>query len=582
MGHFFPNTNAQWCSVVVETLFRKGLKQAVVCMGSRSSPLTFAFANRSGIETFPVLDERSAGFFALGLAKRSKVPVALICTSGTAAANFLPAVIEASESGVPLIVLTADRPWELRNCRAGQTIDQVKLYGGYVRDFVEYALPENSLKLLRYARQRTSALFDHSMGCRPGPVHANMPFREPLSWELEDEFEVVIDSAEDFCSSVSAYLEKPQTGNGSLDLESFCSVDEGLIVVGPADPTDPSKWLENLSDFANRTNWPVLADALNPIRGAASRFANLVTTYDLIARSEAAKKLLTPKRIVIVEDFPTSKALRNWIQSAEPEALSLSSSSVSIDPTHSRTETNQHDLSKSTIKAQVQEESAFSRSWIEANRYCESELHRKLEANETLFEGKVSALIGEELSACDLFVSNSMPPRDLESFRRENDQGLRVWYSRGANGIDGILSTAIGVAKGSEKAYLLTGDLALLHDANGALLQKVCELGLTVILVNNDGGGIFEMLPVAQFEPTFERFFGAPHGIDFEKWSKAMGMTYVSIATWEQFRDCLHDSWSSGIRILEIKTNRKADAATRKAWFSEVSKKLDQYFKGSD
>ena len=582
MGHLFPNTNAQWCSVVVETLFRKGLRQAVVCMGSRSSPLTFAFANRSGIETLPVLDERSAGFFALGLAKRNKVPVALICTSGTAAANFLPAVIESSESGIPLIVLTADRPWELRNCRAGQTIDQVKLYGGYVRDFVEYALPENSLKLLRYTRQRTSALFDYSMGGRPGPVHANMPFREPLSWESEDEFDSVIESVEDFCSNVSAYLEKPQACSGSLDLESFCSVDEGLIIVGPADPADPSKWLENLSDFANRTNWPVLADALNPIRGAASRFANLVTTYDLIARAEAAKKLLTPKRIVIVEDFPTSKALRNWIQSAEPETLSLSPSGGTIDPTHSRTETIQYDLSKSTIKVQAREASDFSRAWIEANRYCRSELQKKREATETLFEGKVSALMGEELSACDLFVSNSMPPRDLESFRRENDQGLRVWHSRGANGIDGILSTAIGIASGSENAYLLTGDLALLHDANGALLQNVCEFGLTVILVNNDGGGIFEMLPVAQFEPTFERFFGAPHGFDFEKWSKAMGMTYVSIASWGQLRDRLQDSWNSGIRILEIQANRKTDAAMRKAWFAEISQKLNRYLEGED
>jgi len=578
MSNEFPNTNAQWCEVIIETLRRKGLRHAVVCMGSRSSPLALGFAAREGIESYPVLDERSAGFFALGLAKRSKRPVALICTSGTAAANFFPAIIEASESHAPLIVLTADRPHELRQCRAGQTIDQVKLYGGYAKHFTEFALPENSLSLLRYVRQRTASLFDSSLLPLRGPVHANMPFREPLSSEFEMGFSPVLENVEDFCSKIDSANDLAALESGSLDLKSFCNCERGLILVGAVDPEDEERWILNVSKLAITVNWPILADALNPVRGTASRFPNLICSYDLIARGAVAQEVLKPEKVLVIGEFPISKQLKNWIQSIEPEILILSSFGEEGDPTHSKSVSWQLDFSHSTCSVEARVGSAFLEKWLAAERLCSVSLKKRLEDDAKVFEGAVSSTLADELVDSELFVSNSMPPRDLEFFRFPNDNGLRVWFSRGANGIDGIVSTALGVAEVAGHAYLLTGDLAFLHDSNGLLLGGKVSAGLTIVLINNNGGGIFEMLPVAKFDPPFEEYFAAPQSVDIGRLCGAHGIEHKPIPDLTVLRHALQTRSEGVIRVLELTTDRKLDTEKRKKWFAEISEELEPLF----
>jgi len=578
MSSEFPNTNAQWSEVIIETLYRKGLRHAVVCLGSRSSPLALGFAEREGIESYPALDERSAGFFALGLAKRSKRPVVLVCTSGTAAANFFPAIIEASESHAPLIVLTADRPHELRQCRSGQTIDQVKLYGGYAKYFTEFALPENSLSLLRYARQRTASLFDSSLLPVRGPVHANMPFREPLSGEIEIGFSPALEDVETFYSKADPANHLAALKSGPLDLNSFCDCERGIVLVGAVDPENEEKWILNVSELANTLNWPILADALNPIRGVASRFPNLVCAYDLIARGATAREALKPEKVLVIGEFPISKQLRNWIESIEPEILILNSFGEEGDSTHSRSASRQLDFSYSMCSVDLRVGSTFLEKWLDAERLCSASLKKRLESETEVFEGAASSVLADELVDADLFVSNSMPPRDLEFFRFPNDNGLRISFSRGANGIDGIVSTALGVAEVAGHAYLLTGDLAFLHDSNGLLLGGKVSAGLTIVLINNNGGGIFEMLPVAKFDPPFEEYFAAPQSVDIGRLCGAHGIEHKPIPDLTVLRHALQTRSEGVIRVLELTTDRKLDTEKRKKWFAEISEELEPLF----
>jgi 2-succinyl-5-enolpyruvyl-6-hydroxy-3-cyclohexene-1-carboxylate synthase len=277
----FRNTNSVWCSVLAETLVRCGVTRAVVSPGSRSAPLTFALAAHPGIEAIPVLDERSAGFFALGLAKQHHAPVALVCTSGTAAANFLPAVVEAHEGGVPLLVLTADRPPEMRDCQSGQTIDQQKLYGAFVNFAHEVAVPEATLPLLRYLRQTVAHAVARCL--RPaGPVHLNCPFRDPLPPVADGRTAGLRGKlgAEFF-----AGLTPPLPALGSDLPKEFPVAARGLIVAGPVQPADPQRYAAAVEVLATLTGWPVLADSLSPLRGAMPA-EPFVVNYDVLARNQ--------------------------------------------------------------------------------------------------------------------------------------------------------------------------------------------------------------------------------------------------------------------------------------------------------
>ena len=563
----FSNPNSLWCSVLTETLFRCGVREAVLSPGSRSTPLTFSFVRHEGIQTFPVLDERSAGFFALGLAKRSGLPVVLVCTSGTAAANYLPAVVEARESGVPLIVLTADRPPELRVCSSGQTIDQLKLFGGYVSFFHELAVPEADAARLRYLRQTVAQAAERSLYPVGGPVHLNCPFRDPLHPESVGNGEALasVIKPESFWSHLQPFTAKredcsalPKLGGG-----------RGLVIAGPLpEGIEPAAHATAVYAIARALGWPLLADALSQLRQHSGECPALVTHYDAVLRSAPLAARLRPDKVLVVGALPTSKVLRTWLQGlVSTPVYQLSSFPESHDPLHGATVTLRLSASAyaASLGAIAYPVSDYAADWARASEAARLHLNSMLGPERALVEPKAAWLLGQLLPrGTPLMVANSMPVRDLEYFWGPVDRRLRVFFNRGANGIDGTVSTAFGVAQDGPPAVLFVGDLSLLHDSNGLLLHSRLKGSLTIVLVDNNGGGIFEHLAVARYDPPFEEYFATPQHVDFAALAAMHDIVHHVVTSWEDFAEQLRQLPPSGVRIVELRTDRKADAAMRK------------------
>lgn len=570
------NTNSLWASVLVETLVRCGVKYAVVSPGSRSAPLTIALAASGGLEAIPVLDERSSAFFALGLAKQRLEPVVLACTSGTAGANYFPAVIEARESGVPLIVITADRPPELRACAAGQAIDQQKLYGGYAIQFHELAVPELSEPLLRYVRQTIAHAVARTLGPGGGPVHLNAPFRDPLPPLADDGAAAKLAAAIDW-NLFFSHLAPPLLAELGAGLPRIPPDGHGVIVVGPAQPGNVEEFVAAAAEIARRLGWPVLADGLSPLRNHAARFPHLVTTYDTVLRNPAAAERLKPEAVLCLGGWPTSKVLRAWIESSVANIWFATERADNRDALHGRT--RRLPISLPTLAAFLPiapDENGYEKMWARYEQRVRPVLDGRLLAETGLFEPKAAWLLAQHLpKETPLFVANSMPVRDLEYVWPAGDRAIRPLCNRGANGIDGTLSTALGAAHDAGRpAVLLTGDLALLHDTNGFLLRGRLRGSLTIVLINNRGGGIFEHLPVAQFDPPFEEFFATPQDVDFGRLCGAYGVEYLLVRDWAHFATLISTLPAAGIRVLELRTDRKQDAARRKQLFAEVAATL--------
>ncbi len=570
------NVNCLWASVLVETLARGGVTHAVISPGSRSTPLTLAFAAHVGIEAIPVLDERSAAFFALGLAKQHQRPVALICTSGTAGANYFPAVIEAHEAGVPLIVLTADRPPELRACASGQTIDQQKLFGSFVGFHHELALPELSEAALCYLRQTVTHAVQRTLYPASVPVHLNVPFRDPLP-PLPDDGATARLAATIVWENFFAQIEAVEPVQVITTPPRIIPEVHGVIVVGPAQPGDVGAYVATVAEIAKRLGWPVLADGLSPIRNHASQFPHLVTTYDIVLRNVPVAERLKPEVVLCLGGWPTSKVLRGWLEESGARCWLVAERADNRDALHLRT--RQVALSLPLLASVLPvavDENGYQRMWSRYDAKARAALDEKFRHEPALFEPKAAWLLGRHLPAgTAIFVANSMPVRDVEYVWPPGDRALRPLCNRGANGIDGTLSTALGIAHGADApAVLLTGDLALLHDTNGFLLRAKFRGALTIVLINNRGGGIFEHLPVAQFEPPFEEFFATPQDVDFAKLCATYGAEHGLVRDWPHFRELVSTLPAQGIRVLEVRTDRKRDAAARKALFAEIAATL--------
>ncbi|MBF2072966.1 MAG: 2-succinyl-5-enolpyruvyl-6-hydroxy-3-cyclohexene-1-carboxylic-acid synthase [Synechococcales cyanobacterium C42_A2020_086] len=576
----FSNVNTVWVSVLVETLYRLGLRTAVVCPGSRSAPLAVAFARHQQIEAIPVLDERSAAFFALGLARQSRRPTALVCTSGTAAAHFYPAVIESHESRVPLLVLTADRPPELRQCNAGQAIDQQKLYGSYVNGYYELAVPELDAGLLAYLRQTVVHAWERSLYPVAGPVHLNLPFREPLTpaphpdaqaWG--DTFDIEEDIEEFFAGIAppieSSSLQVQPTGTAApLPLADWHHWERGVLIAGVAQPPSPREYCAAIAHLSKTLGVPVLAEGLSPVRNYAALNPYLVSAYDRILRQPELSDKLKPDFVIRVGDMPTSRVLRQWLSQTQPRQWVIDPSDRNLDPTHGRTihlRLTIEQLAMRLLPLPPPLPSPYLNLWCEAEAQTRQSLDQALAQPDLWFEGQVAWLLSQHLPPqTPIFISSSTPVRDVEWFWQPGDREIQPFFNRGANGIDGILSTALGIAHRHRSTVLLTGDLAFLHDTNGLLLRHHFTGHLTIVLINNNGGGIFENLPIAQFDPPFETFFATPQAIDFAQLCRTYDVAYERIESWVQFIQRIQVLPTTGIRVLEVPCDRKADAQWRK------------------
>lgn len=571
----FSNINTVWASIFAETLRRLGLTCAVICPGSRSTPLAVAFAQQlPHIKVIPILDERSAAFFALGVAKATGRPTAVVCTSGTAGANFYPAVIEAKESCVPLLLCTADRPAELRDCHSGQTIDQLKLYGNYPNWQTELALPSLDIEMLAYLRQMVIHAWEKSQTPVPGPVHLNIPFRDPLAPvpetnPLHTTSLLSLQShlhPENFFANIIPLPPSPPLPlfpSPSLPLPS----PRGIIIAGVDQPQQPEEYCRAIAQLSQTLHWPVLAEGLSPVRNHAHLNPQIISTYDQILRNHELAKMLAPEMVIQIGAMPTSPVLRTWLKTTQARRWVIDLSDRNLDPLHGRT-THLRISPKQLVQQIVlptNPSSTYLETWCTLEAKVRADVDQTLANMEELFEGKVAWLLSQTLPPkTPIFIANSMPVRDVEFFWKPTNSGIQPFFNRGANGIDGTLSTAFGIAHHNQSSVMLTGDLALLHDTNGFLIRNKFVGHLTIVLINNNGGGIFEMLPIAKFDPPFEEFFATPQDVDFAQLCATYNVEHELITSWQQLSSKLNPLPTQGIRVLELRTNRKADAKWRK------------------
>ncbi len=552
--------NGFWGAAAAGVLHGLGVRHVVLSPGSRSAPLAYAFSVHPGLSVTPVLDERSAGFFALGLAQRTRGVVALLCTSGTATANFLPAVIEASGSGWPLLVLTSDRPPELRHCRAGQTIDQLKLFGGYTAFHAEAPVPENERGvLLAWRRLLSQAVGAAREASRP--VHLNCPFREPLAPAEGAPLTFAVPFAElTEVSPPPAFTARP------AELPALRG--RGLIIAGPDQPVDPAAYRNAVCSLAAAAGAPVFADVLNPMRhgdcgGDVARIAH----YDAILRRPDVVKEQRPAWVVVLGELPTSKVLRGWLAGLDIPRFVVSPHGGFRDATQGRAFHLRGALPDMVDAWAVEPAPAgYAAFWRNLESTAADHLIEGMADAAPDFEGRVHALAAEALPGdVDLFFASSLAVRDAEWFWPASPVWRSVFFNRGANGIDGTVSTAMGVAAEGGRVCLFCGDLAALHDASGWLNAGSVRGALAVVVINNSGGGIFEHLPVAGWEPPYERVFATPQHVDFEAMAKAFGVGYRHARDAGQLMDRLSCFPTHGVHLFEIRTDRKASAKARKA-----------------
>jgi 2-succinyl-5-enolpyruvyl-6-hydroxy-3-cyclohexene-1-carboxylate synthase len=535
-----------------DELSRCGMTDAVTCPGSRNTPLVEAIVAEPRLTSWSHVDERCAGFFAVGAAKASGRPVAVTVTSGSAAANLMPAVVEASEAGLAIIVLTADRPAELRQIGAGQTIDQIKLFGPYVRFFAELDLYEATPERMRWIRALACRIYWTAL--EHGPVHLNIPLREPL---VTDE-----PLGEDPPGGGGRPGGAPWVGSVTREL----ALPAGAIEVGAHTVVVAGASTPEVGDatvaFCERHVFPLLAD---PLSGARRGRAAIVH-YDLLLREPEFTARVRPELIIRVGDLPTSKPLRQWLACAGAIAqISLAPDRAWDDPAS---------IVNATIPvdpAAFLDAASFTGrrdpNWLAGWRLADSRVADAVAAAvpDELSEPYVARILGKYLPAnATLYVAASMPIRDVEEFFPARDDPPRVIANRGANGIDGTVSSAFGaaaVAADGEPTVLLIGDVALLHDIGGLLAGRRSGLALTVVLINNDGGGIFNFLPIATgHAEAFTQHVATPHGTDFRHAAALYGLEHVTATDVGGFTAALDRAQQSDTStIIEVRTDRVAN-----------------------
>ncbi|PSP75599.1 2-succinyl-5-enolpyruvyl-6-hydroxy-3-cyclohexene-1-carboxylic-acid synthase [Halobacteriales archaeon QS_1_68_20] len=595
-----PNRNTLWAETFVDELVAAGIEAACVAPGSRSTPLVVALAAHPEIRIYSHFDERSAASFALGRGRRGE-PTAVVTTSGTATANLHPAAMEADRGRVPLLLLTADRPPELGDSGANQTVDQEKLYGDAVRWYRDVAEPESDARKLRSLRTTAARAVAEATGTPAGPVHLNVRFRKPL-----EPLEVPGDVPEDFPERAPLGAEgragpyvRTTRGRPTLDPDDLETVaaaladaERPLVVAGPADPPiDGPSIPRSLADLARRTGAPLLADPLSGLRfGPHVPDAPVVGGYDAYLggagdRSAgptlAVEEWPAPDVVVRVGASPTSKPLRHYLRDVDARQFLVDPAGGWREAEFTATDLVASDPERlisgllDRLDGNAEEAAAAWRT-----RFARAdESHWDLVEGRagTHFEGgllsDVAALAPDPAT---VFVSNSMPVRDLDRFGRPREADLTVLGNRGVSGIDGVTSSALGAGSATDDPLVLvTGDLAYYHDMNGLLALDRCGVDATVVLLNNDGGGIFHKLPIEEFDPPFTEQFKTPHGLDFAPTGDLYDLDFERVEDREQFRERFETVVDGGgTQVLEVQTDAEESHRERDRLAADLRDRL--------
>jgi 2-succinyl-5-enolpyruvyl-6-hydroxy-3-cyclohexene-1-carboxylate synthase len=590
------NRNNFWTEVFVKQLNSAGVKYACISPGSRSTPLTFSFAKNKKIKCFVNIDERSSAFFALGLAKASKTPVAVVTTSGTAAAELYPAIIEAYQQRVPLIICTADRPPELLNTGANQTINQHNLYKNHIRWFKNVGLPSLKRLKLRRLQQTAFRAVEFSTLKDKGPVHLNFPFRKPLEpFTFTDEVDSLL--VKNVNSNVKILkpskrkldIEKLKKSKNIKEIVDLIEIEhEGLIIAGPMEyDINLRKQLKYLS---SRAGYPIIADAVSHLRfNVGINDKRILSNYHAFLRSTKFCNSHKPKLILQFGRTATSSSLENFLENCDAPRYIINEFGDWFDPSRK---------SKAVIKNNPEEfnielvnhltELKLERNnsvWLNDFNKAEA-LAKKIKAEvieKSTFPnepGIINKILKALPNKAHVLVGNSSPIREFDNYAACIKKELIVHFNRGASGIDGVTSTALGIAQLNEPAFLLTGDLSFLHDLNALAAANKYPAGLTIILINNNGGGIFESLPVSKERSIQKEYFLTPHNLNLKNIIASFGVEYILVKSWAQLSNSISDSvGSTKLNVFEIKTDAGKSLKLRNKYLEEVKSVIDTAFK---
>ncbi|MCH7770715.1 MAG: 2-succinyl-5-enolpyruvyl-6-hydroxy-3-cyclohexene-1-carboxylic-acid synthase [Bacteroidetes bacterium] len=588
------NRNFIWAQAFVNQLYGLGVRYACISPGSRSTPLTVAFANQKGIKCFVNIDERVSGFFALGLAKATDIPVTIVTTSGTATSELYPAIIEAFQQRVPLIICTADRPLELLNVGANQTINQWNLYRNHIRWFKNVGSPDLSAKKITSLRNTAIKAFEISSNKNKGPVHLNFPFRKPLEPNTFSD-EIDADSLMEALKPITFKNKTTETSKLTKKEEKqvrnianyIIEKPNGLIVVGPMgyDPTFRTK----VKLLSKTTRYPIIAEGVSHIRFNNNKSDNFVcVNYDAFLRSTKFKKNHKPEFVLQFGRTVTSGILEKYLTVSNPLRFLINDFGDIFDPSNK---------SRPPLKFSP---SAFIENLIQILK--DKNLKRMknywikdFETVDTLAEGIKTKLLKNSgiriepgiiqdvisiiPSNTKIMVGNSLPIRDFDGFIGKTTKNFEVYFNRGASGIDGVTSTALGIASIKKPTVLITGDLSFIHDLNALLPAKRYSIQLIVILINNNGGGIFEMLPISSNKKWFKEYFKTPHNLNISSIVKSFGLEHHIIKSKKDLQNKLNNSLKNkSFAVLEIKTDSDSSKKLRKNYWANAIKQIETEF----
>lgn len=571
-----PNATYAQIGALVDELARCGMRRAVASPGSRNAPIALVLAADERIETTPVIDERAAGFMALGMAKASGLPVAVTCTSGTAAANLLPAVVEAHEARVPLVVLTADRPPELRDVGAGQAIDQIGLYGRFAKWFVEVGSAEPGRDWAMHLRSVACRAFWTAAGGRPGPVHLNLPLREPLA-PVEEEHDASLWAGRSGGEPwTRAIQHPPAAAKDDLDevAARIASAPRGVIVCG-ATHEDLAAPVTRLAAAAG---WPVLAEPTSGVRCGDHDLDHVVAHYDALLRSEGFADAHVPEVVLRFGDMPTSKPLRAWVARAADQVL-IDPHLAWHEPTRAAA-TIVHADGASTAAALADAlrrgtagTVAGDAGWVDSWRTADDRVPQLLAAATEALEPLAYTAIAPDLpDGALVWVGSSMAIRDVETFFPRLPRRVRVLSNRGANGIDGVVAAAAGAALATgAPTWLLIGDVSLLHDVGGLVAAAAAGADLRIACVDNRGGGIFDFLPVAQSAApdAYERHIATPPGVDLAHAAALAGIRHTLAGSVADVRAAAAEP---GLVVMH--SDRAENVAAHRALLAEIAEAI--------
>jgi 2-succinyl-5-enolpyruvyl-6-hydroxy-3-cyclohexene-1-carboxylate synthase len=602
------NKNIAWAESFVNEIAAGGVKYACISPGSRNTPLTWAFAQNKKIRKYVHTDERSSAFFALGLANRTGSPVALVCTSGTAAVEFYPAIVEAYQQRIPLVICTADRPPELIGTGTNQTINQNNLYRNHIRFFADVGLPEMSVKKIRSLKETAVKAIEISCYKNKGPVHINFPFRKPFE---PDSHTDEISKKTNSLLAKTVYKHPPHDEEIIITgekwflniVEKLKHVQRGIITIGPE--MFGAVFYTNVIKLSRILKYPILPDGCSQLRfssysanessrqilGISGSNSNIVCNYEAMFRSASFSETYLPEIVLHFGRTPTSKGMEDFYGKHSPLKIMVNTDGDFFDPTRKGKsyKSSPSHFCKSIIECfpadkHFREEEHWLNHYLYADQLLEQLKHKILFNSRSINEIRI---INEFLDSApvnsSVMLSNSLPVRDFDYWASCSPKRLNVFNNRGASGIDGITSTALGIASvKKEPAFLITGDLAFYYDLNALLIAEKYSIPLIIILINNNGGGIFNSLPVSQYPDFLKEYFTTPHNLNFEKLTKAFGINYSKVMKWSDFKDSMQRAViKKETCVIEIQTDAIRSLDLRKQYWKESSRLLNIFLEHS-